>query len=272
MFGKPQNLVRFLLCFIHLVTLLLSLVSPSNPVDQYTVMIDHQNSPSTVVNNFQKCNEQIMDSLQSRNQVVDKRAEPDEKRAGNSPLVRRRSDHPVEFAVHLDDPNEEITEQWQDGLHEWYTRRDDQCSVKPNGISRDVSEMRSSQFLCPCLKRRSVSISTNRKASTPPVAVLPQKPSVGAWFQRCFRVPHLFELPSSRKVDLLLGVVDKIAKTTRMMCWYLLMVGIMSCLDRAVHVPHGADACLTNSSFVDTFHVDSWNSRDNLEQRSEKPC
>ena len=30
---------------------------------------------------------------------------------GNSTLVRRRSDHPVEFAVHLDDPNEEITEQ-----------------------------------------------------------------------------------------------------------------------------------------------------------------
>ena len=98
--------------------LLLSLVSPSNPVDQYTVMIDYQNSPSSVVNNFQKCNEQIMDSLQSRNQIVDKRAEPDEKRAGNSTLVRRRSNHPVEFAVHLDDPNEEITEQWQDGLHE----------------------------------------------------------------------------------------------------------------------------------------------------------
>ena len=147
--------------------LLLSLVSPSKPVDQYTVMIDYQNSPSSVVNNFQKCNEQIMDSLQSRNQVVDKRAEPDEKRAGNSTLVRRKSDHPVEFAVHLDDPNEEITEQWQDGLHEWYIRRDDQCSVKPNRIPRDVSEMRSSKSLCPCLKRRSVSGSTNSKVSTP---------------------------------------------------------------------------------------------------------
>ena len=97
-------------------------------------MVDYQNSPSSVVNNFLKCNEQIMDSLQSRNHVVDKRAEPGEKRAGNSTLVRRRSDHPVEFAVHLDDPNEEITEQWQDGLHEWYIRRDDQCSVKPNRI------------------------------------------------------------------------------------------------------------------------------------------
>ena len=156
--------------------------------------------------------------------------------------------------------------------------------------------MRSSQSLCPCLKRQSVSVSTNSKVSTPRerdshsasrglVAVLPQKPSVVAWFQRCFRVPHLFGLPSSRKVDssnrthipTISGiaangssVVDKIAKTTRMMCWYLLMVGITFCLDRAVHVPHGADACLTNSSFVDTFHVDPWNSRDNLEQRVQR--
>ena len=229
--------------------LLLALVSSSNSVDQYTVMIDHQNFSSSGVNNFQRCDEQIMDSLQSRNQVVDKRAEPDEKRAGNSPLVRHRSDHPVEFAVHLDDPNEEITEHWQDGLHERY-----QGSVKPNRISRDVSEMRSSQLLCPCLKRRSVSIGANKKASMPPVAVLPQKTSVGAWFKRCFRVLHL----------------SKIAKTTRMMWWYLLVVGIMSCLDRAVHVPHGADACLTNSSFVDTFHVDSWNSSDNLEQHVQR--
>ena len=263
--------------------LLLSLVSPSNLVDQYTVMIDYQNSPSSVVNNFQKCNEQIMDSLQSRNQVVDTRAEPGEKRAGNSTLVRRRSDHPVEFAVHLDDPNEEITEQWQGGLHEWYIRRDDQCSVTPNRIPRDVSEMRGYPGFCSCLKRRSVSVSTNSKVSTPrerdshsaprgPVAVLPQKPSVVAWFQRCFCVPHLFGLPSSRKVDSSnmthipaisgiaangSGMVDKIAKTSRMMCWYLLMVGITFCLDRAVHVPHGTD----------TFHVDSWNSRGDLEQR-----
>ena len=54
------------------------------------------------------------------------------------------------------------------------------------------------------------------------------------------------------------------------MYWYLLMVGITFCLDRAVLVPHGADACLTNSSFVNTFHVDPWNSRDNLEQRVQR--
>ena len=62
----------------------------------------------------------------------------------------------------------------------------------------------------------------------------------------------------------------QIAKTSRMMCWYLLMVGITFCLDRAVHVPHGADACLTNSSFVDTFHVDPWNSRGDLERRVQR--
>ena len=231
-----------------------------------------------------------MDSLQSRNQVDDKRAEPDEKRAGKSTLVRRKSDHPVEFAVHLDDPNEEITEQWQDGLHEWYIRRDDQCSVKPNRIPRDVSEMRSSQSLCPCLKRRSVSVSTNSKVSTPrerdshsasrePFAVLPQKPSVVAWFQRCFRVPHLFGLPSPRKVDSSnrthiptisgiaangSGVVDKIAKTARVICLYVLMVGATSCLDQAVHAFPVADAIPISCPCVEIFHVDP---RDNVEQR-----
>ena len=49
-----------------------------------------------------------------------------------------------------------------------------------------------------------------------------------------------------------------------------LMVGTTFCLDRAVHAPHGADACSTNSSSVDTFHVDSWNSRDNVEQRVQR--
>ena len=75
-----------------------------------------------------------MDSLQRRDQVVDKRAEPDEKRAADSSMVRCRSGQPDKFLVPLDDPNEEITERWQDGLHDWYTCRDDQCSVKPNRI------------------------------------------------------------------------------------------------------------------------------------------
>ena len=36
-----------------------------------------------------------------------------------------RSDYSDEFVVPLDDPNEEITEQWQDDLHDWYTCRND---------------------------------------------------------------------------------------------------------------------------------------------------
>ena len=63
--------------------------------------------------------------------------------------------------------------------------------------------------------------------------VFSQKPSVVAWFQRCFRVSHLFGLPTPRKVDSSnmthipatsgvasngSSVVGKIA-TTRMMCW-----------------------------------------------------
>ena len=63
------------------------------------------------------------------------------------------------------------------------------------------------------------------------------------------------------------SVLGKIATTMTMVCWYLVMVGITFCLDRAVHAPSGADACPTNSSFVDTFHVDLWNIRDNVEQR-----
>ena len=37
-----------------------------------------------------------------------------------------------------------------------------------------------------------------------------------------------------------------------------------------MHAPHGADACPTNSSSVDTFHVDPWNSRNNVEQRVQR--
>ena len=109
----------------------------------------------------------------------------------------------------LDDPNEEVAEQWQDSLHDWYTCRNDQCSVKSARISSGVSQRRSSSNFCSCLKRRSVSVSTNSQIPTPcecdphsasrgPVVVPPQKPSVVAWFQRCFRVSQLFGAPSPR--------------------------------------------------------------------------
>ena len=154
----------------------------------------------------------------------------------------------------------------------------------------------STSDFCSCLKRRFVSACTNSQISTPRECdshsttgdvgvVFSQKPSVVAWFQRCFRVFHLFGLPAPRKVDssnrthipAISGVapngssvVGKIATTTRIMCWYLLMFGITFCLDRVVHAPNGADACSTNSSCVDTFHVDPWNSRDNVEQRVQR--
>ena len=131
--------------------LLLSLVNSSDTLDQYTVMIDCQNFLSSVVDSFQKRDEQTMGSLQQRNQVADRRAEPDEERAADSSMVTGRSDPLDDVVVPLDDPNEEITEQRQDGLHEWYTCRDGRCSVEPARISCDVSQRRSSHSLCPCL-------------------------------------------------------------------------------------------------------------------------
>ena len=219
------------------------------------------------------------------------RAEPDEERIADFSVVTYGHDPSDDFIVSLDDPNEEITEQWQDGLHGWYICRDEQCAVEPAGVSRGVSQKRGYFRYWSCLKRRFISACTNSQISTPrecdshsttgDVGVMfSQKSSVVAWFQRCFRVSHLFGLPAPRKVDssnrthipAISGVAanssivaGKIPTTRRMMCWYLLMVGTTFCLDRAVHAPNGADACSTNSSFVDTFHVDPWNSRDNVE-------
>ena len=61
-----------------------------------------------------------------------------------------------DFIVALDDPNEEITEQWHDDLHEWYICRDDLCPVESTRISRDVSQRRGHHRVCSCLKRRFV--------------------------------------------------------------------------------------------------------------------
>ena len=163
--------------------------------------------------------------------------------AADSSMVRCRSDHPDEFIVPLDDPNEEIAEEWQDGLRDWYICRNDQCPVKSTRISSGVSQRRSSSNFCSCLKRRSLSVSTNSQISTAlecdfhsalggTVVVPPQKPSVVAWFQRCFPVSHLFGVPSPRKVESTnrtyfpensrvatngTSVVGKLATTARMM-------------------------------------------------------
>ena len=83
--------------------------------------------------------------------------------------------------------------------------------------------------------RRHVNV-TPAVPSRDPGVVLPQKPSVVAWFQRCLSVPHVFGLPSHRKVDSTdrthipgisrvatngSGVVGKIATTAWMMCLYV---------------------------------------------------
>ena len=138
--------------------LLLSLVNPSNTLDQFTVMIDFQRSSFKYLwTDFQNAMSKPMGSLQSRNQVVDKRAEPDEERAADSSMVTGGSDPPDDFPVPLVDPNEEITEQWHDDLHEWNICRDDQCPVESTRISRDASQRRGHLRFFPCLKRRFVS-------------------------------------------------------------------------------------------------------------------
>ena len=78
---------------------------------------------------------QTMGSLQPRNQVADRRAEPDEERVADFSVVTDGRDSSDDFLVSLDDPNEEITEQWQDGLHDWYICRDDQCPVESTAIA-----------------------------------------------------------------------------------------------------------------------------------------
>ena len=133
-----------------------------------------------------------MGSLQLRNQVADRRAEPDEDRVADFSVVTDGRDSSDDFIVSLDDPNEEITEQWQDGLHDWYLCRDDQCTVEPARISRGVSQKRGYFRFCSCLKRRFVSACTNSQISTPRECdshsttgdvgvVFSQKPSVVAW-------------------------------------------------------------------------------------------
>ena len=113
-----------------------------------------------------------------------------------------------------------------------------------------------------------------------------QKPSVAAWIQRCFRCTS----PVWIAVITQSGLIEQDPHSSNFWnCSKWFRRGGQNCkdvkddvllpadgwnnvfvLDRAVHVPHGADACLTNSSFVDTFHVDLWNSRGNLEQRVQK--
>ena len=156
----------------------LSLVNSSNTLDRYTVMIDYQNSPSSVVNGFQKRDEQTMGSLQPRNQVADKRAQQDEERelqtlqwslAGVILLM-------ILWRLWM------IRMITENGRTASTSCRDDQCSVKPTRIFGDVSQRRSSHYICPCLKRHSQhSFHRSHHAQDPHSRIFP---SCNEWFRR----------------------------------------------------------------------------------------
>ena len=133
-------------------------------------------------------------------------------------------------------------------------------------ISSGAAASQSLSAVSSCLRHRPVvtSVRTDSQKSPPrdadsfpsdPVPVSPQKPSVASWFQRCLRVSHLFEVPSSRKMDSTdrthipgisrapangTSVVGKIATAAKMMCLNVLMVRVTSCSDRLTHaIRHG---------------------------------
>ena len=217
-----------------------------------------------------------MGSLQPRNQVVDRRAEPDEERVADFNVVTDGRDSSDVFIVSLDDRIEEITEQWQDGLHDCYICRDDQCTVEPARISRGVSQKRGYFRFCSCLKRRFVSACTNSQISTPRENDSHKTTrDVGV----CL-VPTLFPCNSLAWVSgtTQYGLIEQDPHSINFRScseWFkrggqnrnndeddvlVLADGWNNVfLDRVVHAPNGADACSINSSFVDTCHVDPWN-------------
>ena len=73
-------------------------------------MIDFQSSSSSICTDLQKRDEQTMGSLQPRNQVADRRVEPDGERVADFSVVTDGHDSSDDFIVPLDDPNEEITD------------------------------------------------------------------------------------------------------------------------------------------------------------------
>ena len=106
-------------------------------------------------------------------------------------------------------------------------------------------------------KRRSVSVSTNSKrtccrVSTETISCC-LDPTLFPWHLTCSDCRHhakwthqtgptFHQFPELQQI---VDVVDKIAKTTRMMCWYLLMVGMTSCCACAAW-----SGCLSNQFFV----------------------
>ena len=84
--------------------LLLSLESLPSALEQHTAKIDFQNSSPCFVRGVQRRDEQTavaisMDSSQQREHVVNKRAEPDDRRVADPPVARDTGDHPTELSV-----------------------------------------------------------------------------------------------------------------------------------------------------------------------------
>ena len=229
----------------------------------------------------QKRDEQTVDSLQPRDQVVDKRAEPDEERAAESSMVRSRRDHPYEFTVPLDDPNEEIPEQWPP---RWVHVETISVQLSPTEFPVVSPRGDAATTSVRVSKRRFVSFRTNSEISTPRECdsdSASRGPCCGASTEaiNCCLVPTLFPCTSpvwsastnqthfqgiSRAPTNGTSVVGKIAKTGKMMCLQVLMVGATPCFDRMVHEFPVVDALPTTSPCVDIFHVDPSHSRDSV--------
>ena len=154
-------------------------------------MIDFHSSSSSICTDSQKRDEQTMGSLQSRNEVADRRAEPDEERAADSSVVTGGSDPP--------DPTEEITEQWHDDLHEWYICRDDQCPVE--------SSPRESPVMSPRSEATTDSVRVSNAVSSPPAQTARYRRNMSATptapqetLVSCFHRSHQL-LPGSNAVS-----------------------------------------------------------------------
>ena len=209
-------------------------------------------------------------------------------------MVLCRSDHPDEFTVPLDDPDEETTKRWQDDLHDRYTCRDDQCSVKSDRVSSGVSQRRRSSNFWSCLKRGSVSARTHYRRHVNVTPTVPQEALLSCFHRShqllpgsnaVFRLCHLVAVPSLRKMDSTnwahipgisraptngASVLDKIATTAKMICAYVLIVGATCCWDRVVRAFPLVDVLPTTSPCVDIFHVDPSHSRDSGTAWSKK--
>ena len=173
-------------------------------------MIEYQNSSSGFVNCVQKRDEQTMDSLQPRDQVVDRRAEPDEKRPADSSMVRCRSDHLsllCLWTIRMRRLQNKGRTASTIGTHvETISVQSSppESPVVSRGEAAATSVRVSIAVPSPSAQtaRKQRHVSVTPSASRGLVVVPPKKPPDVAWFQRCFWVSLLFGVPSRRKSGL----------------------------------------------------------------------